>query len=288
MLKNSVVWGDVVYMRRTFFDVLKDSHVDVNIELQKLNDLFRQDCCYQWGESYSLYDLVSENFAKQYKRREHFLSLQELLNAIYLECFDISEFDKYFIYAEMYVDLISILDGSGNKDIESQKQVIKCQIEMVISSLGYKFIVVDDRQIIVENNVFANEATQVVTEFADIKEALSILEYNHFSNKGNINRKKEILIKIASLLEPWRDDLNNNIAFKDVLKLDNKKVLAVEKLFRMFNTLNIRHNNDGQQLTNMDNNTVEAWYDKIYTMSLFVILGKDVAQILADFNEFVD
>lgn len=209
-------------------------------------------------------------------------------HAIYLECFDISEFDKYFIYAEMYVDLISILDGSGNKDIESQKQVIKYQIEMVISSLGYKFIVVDDRQIIVENNVFANEATQVVTEFADIKEALSILEYNHFSNKGNIDRKKEILIKIASLLEPWRDDLNNNIAFKDVLKLDNKKVLAVEKLFRMFNTLNIRHNNDGQQLTNMDNNTVEAWYDKIYTMSLFVILGKDVAQILADFNEFVD
>lgn len=288
MLKNSVAWGDVVYMRRTFFDLLKDSHVDVNIELQKLNDLFRQDCCYQWGESYSLYDLVSENFAKQYKRREHFLSLQELLNAISLECFDISEFDKYFIYAEMYVDLISILDGSGNKDIESQKQVIKCQIEMVISSLGYKFIVVDDRQIIVENNVFANEATQVVTEFADIKEALSILEYNHFSNKGNIDRKKEILIKIASLLEPWRDDLNNNIAFKDVLKLDNKKVLAVEKLFRMFNTLNIRHNNDGQQLTNMDDNTVEAWYDKIYTMSLFVILGKDVAQILADFNEFVD
>lgn len=288
MLKNSVAWGDVVYMRRTFFDLLKDSHVDVNIELQKLNDLFRQDCCYQWGESYSLYDLVSENFAKQYKRREHFLSLQELLNAISLECFDISEFDKYFIYAEMYVDLISILDGSGNKDIESQKQVIKCQIEMVISSLGYKFIVVDDRQIIVENNVFANEATQVVTEFADIKEALSILEYNHFSNKGNIDRKKEILIKIASLLEPWRDDLNNNIAFKDVLKLDNKKVLAVEKLFRMFNTLNIRHNNDGQQLTNMDNNTVEAWYDKIYTMSLFVILGKDVAQILANFNEFVD
>ena len=288
MLKNSVVWGDVVYMRRTFFDLLKDSHVDVNIELQKLNDLFRQDCCYQWGESYSLYELVSENFAKQYKRREQFLSLQELLNAIYLECFDISEFDKYFIYAEMYVDLISILDGSGNKDIESQKQVIKYQIEMVISSLGYKFIVVDDRQIIVENNVFANEATQVVTEFADIKEALSILEYNHFSNKGNIDRKKEILIKIASLLEPWRDDLNNNIAFKDVLKLDNKKVLAVEKLFRMFNTLNIRHNNDGQQLTNMDNNTVEAWYDKIYTMSLFVILGKDVAQILADFNEFVD
>ena len=283
-----MVRGDMVYMRRTYFDLLKESEVGANTELQKLNDLFKQDCCYRWGEPYSLYDLVSENFAKNYKRREHFLSLQELLDAIYIKCFDISEFDKYFLYAEMYVDLISLLDDFGNKDVESQKQVFKCQIEKVISSLGYKFIVVDDRQIIVENNVFATEAAQVVTEFADIKEALCILEYNHFSNKGNIDRKKEILIKIASLLEPWRDDLNNNIAFKDVLKLDNKKVLAVEKLFRMFNTLNIRHNNDGQQLTNMDNNTVEAWYDKIYTMSLFVILGKDVAQILADFNEFVD
>ena len=115
------------------------------------------------------------------------------------------------------------------------------------------------------------------------------MEYNHFSNKGNIERKKEILIKIASLLEPWRNDLNNNIEFKEVLKLgNNNKVLAVEKLFWMFNKLNIRHNNDGQQLTNMDNNTVEVWYDKIYTMSLFVILGKDVAQILADFNEFMN
>lgn len=279
----------MVYMRRTFFDLLKNSKVDVNFELQKLNNLFIQECCFHRRKSYSLHDLVAENFAKYYKRREHFLSLQELLSAIYLECFDISEFDKYFLYAEMYVDLISMLDNLDNQEIESQKNIIKTQIERVISSLGYKFIVIDDRQIIVENNVFANEAAQAVTEFADIKEALSIFEYNHFSNKGNIDRKKEILIKIASLLEPWRNDLNNNIEFKGVLKLgNNNKVLAVEKLFRMFNKLNIRHNNEEQELTNMDNNMIEVWYDKIYTLSLFVILGKDIAQILADFNEFVE
>ena len=38
----------------------------------------------------------------------------------------------------------------------------------------------------------------------------------------------------------------------------------------------------------LPNQEIESWYDKIYTMSLFVILGKDVAQILADFNKFVD
>lgn len=287
MLKISTVRGDMVFMRRTFFDLLKDSEVDINIELQKLKDLFVQDCCYRWGDPYSLYDLVSENFAKNYKRREHFLTLQELLDAIYINCFDISEFDKYFLYAEMYVDLISILDGSGNKDIESQKQVIKCQIEKVISSLGYKFIVVDDRQIIVENNVFATEAAQVVTEFADIKEALCILEYNHFSNKGNIERKKEILIKIAALLEPWRKSLEKNDELKGVLKLNSNKVLAIDKLFWMYNNCNIRHNDNKQKLTNFSVEEIESWYDKIYTLSLFVILGKDVSQILNDTNQLM-
>lgn len=278
----------MVYMRRTFFDLLKNSKVDVNFELQKLNNLFIQDCCFHRRKSYSLHDLVAENFAKYYKRREHFLSLQELLNAIYLECFDISEFDKYFLYAEMYVDLISMLDNLDNQEIESQKNIIKTQIERVISSLGYKFIVIDDRQIIVENNVFANEAAQAVTEFADIKEALSILEYNHFSNKGNIERKKEILKKIADLLEPWRKPLNKSSELKDLLKANNDKIQALEKLFYMYNKFNIRHNNEDQMLTGLSNQEIESWYDKIYTMSLFVILGKDVAKILADFNEFVN
>ncbi|WP_316586342.1 hypothetical protein [Veillonella sp.] len=275
-------------MRRTFFDLLKNSKVDVNFELQKLNNLFIQDCCFHRRKSYSLHDLIAENFAKYYKRREHFLSLQELLNAIYLECFDISEFDKYFLYAEMYVDLISMLDNLDNQEIESQKNIIKTQIERVISSLGYKFIVIDDRQIIVENNVFANEAAQAVTAFADIKEALSILEYNHFSNKGNIERKKEILKKIADLLEPWRKPLNKSSELKDLLKANNDKIQALEKLFYMYNKFNIRHNNEDQMLTGLSNQEIESWYDKIYTMSLFVILGKDVAKILADFNKFVN
>ena len=278
----------MVYMRRTFFDLLKNSKVDVNFELQKLNNLFIQDCCFHRRKSYSLHDLVAENFAKYYKRREHFLSLQELLNAIYLECFDISEFDKYFLYAEMFVDLISMLDNLDNQEIESQKNIINTQIERVISSLGYKFIVIDDRQIIVENNVFANEAAQAVTAFADIKEALSILEYNHFSNKGNIERKKEILKKIADLLEPWRKPLNKSSELKDLLKANNDKIQALEKLFYMYNKFNIRHNNEDQMLTGLSNQEIESWYDKIYTMSLFVILGKDVAKILADFNKFVN
>lgn len=275
-------------MRKNYFDILAEIDLDINLELQKLHDLIRElFWSIEVGKLCSLYELISISF-RSYIRRKHFLELDEFLNEWTSKTNILSPQERYFCYAELYLDLFSVLMPLDDGNIKRQTLVVYNQINIVINTYGYSLEHINDRLIVVEDNVFANEAAQAVSEFADVKEALSILEYNHFSNKGNIDRKKEILIKIASLLEPWRDDLNNNIAFKNVLKLDNNKVLAVEKLFRMFNTLNIRHNNDGQQLTNMDNNTVEAWYDKIYTMSLFVILGKDVAQILADFNKFVD
>lgn len=278
-------------MRKNYFEILEESslNLDLGKELDKLEQIIHESF---WnddmGVNCSLYELIELNF-KRYRNRKHFLTVEELINDLLLNSRKLSIKERYFLMAEMYLDLFSSLHMTGGSGLDKQARYFLEQVRIVSSSIGYKLIRTNNKLIIVEDNIFAHEAAQTVSEFADVKDALSILEYNHFSNKGNIERKKEILIKIASLLEPWRNDLNNNIEFKEVLKLgNNNKVLAVEKLFWMFNKLNIRHNNDGQQLTNMDNNTVEVWYDKIYTMSLFVILGKDVAQILADFNEFMN
>lgn len=278
-------------MRKSYFEILEESslNIDLGKELDKLEQIIHESF---WdgdmGANCSLYELIEFNF-KSYRNRKHFLTLEELINDLLLNSRKLSIKERYFLIAEMYLDLLSSLHMTGGSGLDKQARYFLEQVKIVSSSIGYKLIRSNNRLIIVEDNAFANEAAQAVSEFADVKEALSILEYNHFSNKGNIDRKKEILIKIASLLEPWRDDLNNNIEFKNVLKLkNNNKVLALEKLFRMFNELNIRHNNEDQMLTGLSDREIESWYDKIYTMSLFVILGKDIAQILADFNEFVD
>lgn len=277
-------------MRKNYFEILEESslNLDLGKELDKLEQIIHESF---WnddmGVNCSLYELIELNF-KRYRNRKHFLTVEELINDLLLNSRKLSIKERYFLMAEMYLDLFSSLHMTGGSGLDKQARYFLEQVRIVSNSLGYKLIRTNNKLIIVEDNIFAHEAAQTVSEFADVKDALSILEYNHFSNKGNIERKKEILIKIASLLEPWRNDLNNNIEFKEVLKLgNNNKVLAVEKLFRMFNKLNIRHNNEEQELTNMDNNMIEVWYDKIYTLSLFVILGKDIAQILADFNEFV-
>ena len=66
--------------------------------------------------------------------------------------------------------------------------------------------------------------------------------------------------------------------------MKNDKIQALEKLFYMYNKLNIRHNNEDQMLTELSDQEIESWYDKVYTLSLFIILGKDVGSILSDFE----
>lgn len=139
----------------------------------------------------------------------------------------------------------------------------------------------DDNIIIVEKNVYASEVSQIVSE-SNIEDAIKVLEYNHFSNKGNIQRKKEILISLANYLEPLRDELNAFEELKEVMKVNNsKKIIAVEQLFGMYNNLGLRHNNDKQYHLNMNDEELEQWYDDIYTSTLFVILSLDESRILS-------
>lgn len=274
-------------MRKNYFELLKNIEIDPAKELTKLKDIFservRVDCV---RDQRSLYDFVSDNF-KLYRNRENFLSLEELLeysNSI-TKAFD--HISRFFYYSEMYIDLLTLLKPNIYYELDAQAKCLIEQIAFVINKLNHKFQRIDGSVIVVESNTFANEAAQITSEYTSVKEALSILEYNHYANKGNIIRKREILIKIAALLEPWRESLNTNVDFKDVLKCgNNNKIVAVEKLFRMYNEMNIRHNNDKQKLDSLSEQEIEAWYDKIYTMSLFVILGKDVSQILSDFKAF--
>ena len=277
-------------MRKSYFEILEESssNIDLGKELDKLEQIIHESFWHDdMGVNCSLYELIEFNF-KRYRNRKHFLTVKELINDLLLNSRKLSIKERYFLIAEMYLDLFSSLHMTGGSGLDKQARYFLEQVQIVSGSIGYKLIRTNNRFIIVEDNVFAHEAVQAVSEFTDVKQALSILEYNHFSNKGNIDRKKEILKKIADLLEPWRKPLNKSSELKDLLKANNDKIQALEKLFYMYNKFNIRHNNEDQMLTGLSNQEIESWYDKIYTMSLFVILGKDVAQILADFNEFVD
>ena len=81
---------------------------------------------------------------------------------------------------------------------------VRENINRVLDLSNHKFLTLESgRQIIVEKNIYASEASQIISE-TSIQKAIKVLEYNHFANKGNIQRKKEILISLANYLEPFK------------------------------------------------------------------------------------
>ena len=176
-------------MRKNYFEILKEAKINSVFELNKIQNLLKE-IFYENGYRCSVYALFSMNF-KLYKNRGHILSLDELVSNI--EKIPMTTEDRLFCFFEMYLDLLSILPKRQSINLTRQVRCIEEQIKCTTNLLGHKVVSIDNKMIIIEDNVFANEAVQVVTEFNDVKEALSLLEYNHFSNKGNIDRKKFLL-----------------------------------------------------------------------------------------------
>lgn len=226
------------------------------------------DCLYTVFEF--ILDLYSEIINKD-KFAINYVTSKELEEIdYYSECTPETE-DEFEIWAEVR-DHTSLMD---------QYDKLRERILYSLDKTNHEWKTIqDDNIIIVEKNVYASEVSQIVSE-TNIEDAIKVLEYNHFSNKGNIQRKKEILTALANYLEPLRRVLNNSDELKDILKVINQKVIAFEKLFEMYNNFGLRHNNSNQYHLNLADDELEQWYDDIYTSTLFVILGLDESRILS-------
>lgn len=230
---------------------------------------------------FSSYDEVKEYFENNmngierlFSYIEFILDLRSLLNDnIHVKFRESDFYDRLDQLSDDLSDNLILISDSF-KEIEER-------INYSLDKTNHELIELDSgNRIIVEKNVYASEVSQIVSE-TNIQEAMKVLEYNHFTNKGNIERKREILISLASYLEPLKDELNISEELKEVMKVNNKKIIAVAKLFDMYNNLGLRHNNSEQYHLEMTEEELEQWYDDIYTSTLFVILSLDEARILS-------
>jgi len=117
--------------------------------------------------------------------------------------------------------------------------------------------------IFVEKNQAAISVSEIVPEEISYK----VISYNHHTYKGDLESKREILVKLAYVLEPKESAL---------LGIDNQ---FKSDLFYLLNTLGLRHNNldpEGKQykafVANMTNEELEHWYDETYQMCLLAFL----------------
>ena len=303
-------------VRQNYFEFIESMRFDAKKEIDIVKKILQEDI-YIKNYKTNLQEFFADGYKKYYpveKKGQH-VTFEEKFTVIYqrftgVDClYTVFEFildlyseiinkDKFAINYVTSKELEEIDDYSGwipetedefeiwaevrdHTSLIDQYDKLRERILYSLDKTNHEWKTLqDDNIIIVEKNVYASEVSQIVSE-TNIEDAIKVLEYNHFSNKGNIQRKKEILISLANYLEPLRDELNAFEELKEVMKVNGKKIIAVEQLFGMYNNLGLRHNNDKQYHLNMNDEELEQWYDDIYTSTLFVILSLDEARILS-------
>ena len=265
-------------VRRNYFDILNQMEFDPQRELKNLVDLLKMENNLGRGYYTTINSAISDNFL-DYPNRSTFTSYSQMIEVIISNIYDTTE--QLFVFSELLVDMFNNLEGKFTEKECQFIQVIFDNITRFLELSNHELITLENGdKIIVEKNVYASEVSQIISE-TNIQDAIKVLEYNHFANKGNIQRKKEILIALANYLEPFRRELNNSEELKDIMKVNNQKVIAFEKLFEMYNNFGLRHNNSNQYHLDLDDDELEQWYDDIYTSTLFVILSMDESRILS-------
>lgn len=227
---------------------------------------------------------IEENF-RDWSNRGSFISFQELREHLgfsyymkgsqYVFSQDV-DINKYFLYCEMIINLSTSLHNKKKgifiwQQLDNIMKTMRC----VIEKAGFEIKYVEPEYLIVEKNAIAIEVADQVPELKDV-----IIEYNHYLLQGDMERKKELLKRIADSLEPKRK----------LLTQINRHV--TDDFFFLVNNMNIRHNNCDPNnakyynvnFANLSAKEQENWYDLIYeqSLSLFVLLEQEERNSMID------
>lgn len=257
-------------MRRNLLAILEEGHFVLKVEYTRLFNIFYEP----FDSDNSICDLVERCFLE--------MNPNLIKRCVSLNDFDMTygfrwessprDFDlNYFLLFCEYIYNFSLeLYNLKIKNAECYIDRLIKNVKECVSILGYKEIYEEGKpSIFVENKPEA----LAVAEIVEPKLGYKVMAYNHHKLKGDIEKKKEILILLGKELEPKRKSLQD---IKSTVESD---------FFFMLNNLNIRHNNITESSKNykknvaeMDNKTLEEWYDETYQLGLFAFLELDNAE----------
>lgn len=256
--------------RKSFFERI-EQNLNLQNEYEKLEKIVLK---YTNEYNMSLNDEI-ESYFDLWKYKKNYLSFDELrshLGFTYTKAWDysfnakIESIDDFFVYCEMILNMILVVLPEEAQIVNDN--IIKKIIYIInydLESLNYTVSKMSDDQYII---IQKNAAVSAVVELAEPTIADSILEYNHYVLKGDLEKKKNILIKIAASLEPKKSGIKgiNNQLCNDY--------------FYLINNMNIRHNNCdktdkekyNEKFDILKSEEKEEWYDNIFQMSLLIYL----------------
>ena len=287
-------------MRKTIFEQIKD-RISFALEIQRLDKLINDPNGIRIEipntmftmtdndfdiEYYSLEDFFDAFMFKTWKARGTCISCEDMIETLNLdEILDSDDptFEETISYCEYVANLIKLYDRAELKEgvhlcKTSVAVAIITNLNSIMDWLNQEmvFFEKEERVLITEKNA----TVTAVAEYVDEELAYQIVKYNHYTLKGDISKKKEILLKLGSELEPKRKQLS---PINSQLETN---------IFFMLNNLNIRHNNRSKKDRNykeyvakMKKNKLEEWYDELYQMMLLAMLELEQVERNQKINE---
>jgi len=253
--------------RVPFSQVLKNAKIDIRREYDRLYELF------YIAPLYSSNGTTIRNVCASYFLRFPFRD-----TCVSLDDFDdIHEYHFAKVPSDFDLDyLISFCEYSYNlaKNIPTDSLCMEWnnamyfylqQINLVVEKIGY----MANPQGRVIDFVPKDQVAISVAEIVDSSLSYRVIEYNHRSMKGDLERKKEVLLALADKLEPQRENLRH---INTSLESD---------IFFLLNNLNVRHNNkdvgkkQNPVVAAMSEEAIEQWYDDTYQTLLLAFLELD-------------
>ena len=259
--------------RIPFSQVLKTAAIDIRREYDRLYGMF----CVQ-----KFQDMVGAGSSLKDYCATYFVRLPFRGTCVSLDDFDDfygysfeknpSTFDiEYLVSFCEYSYNLAIYNqnaiyGGGIVGIGDPMQFYVQQVLTVIETIGY----MPNNQNGITDFVPKDQAAISAAEIVDPALSYRIIEYNHHSMKGDLERKKATLIALADKLEPKR------------AKLKQVSGSLESDLFYLLNSVNVRHNNADQGgknyihfVADMKDGDIEQWYDDMYQMCLLAFLELD-------------
>lgn len=253
--------------RKNIYDIINNSELNIEKEYLQLHEQFYSLKNVQTEKHpyyFTIYELVTINFLSFLpsvkKRSGTILKYNEYYNFDYKENLSNINLDKLVSFCE-YLVTFSLQVGSNVANIISEVFLISV-IDNAINCMdlfGYKKINKDKIYCFVEKKKDALAVAEIVSD--DL--SYTILEYNHYTMKGDLDRKKATLKKMSDDIEHQRGKL----------KIIDSKL--TDQLYHLFNDF-IRHNTEEKEyITKLSNVELEEIYDDIYQMWLLAKLELD-------------
>lgn len=244
-------------------------------EYQKLNELFSKSIAFgriigpvasNACPSLSYLDCLHGLFL-DWNLRGTFIKVEEMLQSLQISEEDFqykATEDRLLDYIQFILNAVVFVDTSVKshkyslyKATDAIYKAIVDNSSQVVNYLGAK-IMADKKELVV---VYKDDvATAISEQNQDLQ--VSITEYLKIDNRGDIQRKGEILCTLAKKLEAFEKELNGT----------EFKQLCTDTTF-LLNNIGARHYPDPEnrikaQFTTMKKEEVEQWYDRAFQMFL--------------------